>query len=64
MDSAFAEVIASCARAPRRGQAGTWITAEMQQAYQALRDLTNAAWFADPEAWSAIGYPGPQAVQV
>jgi len=31
-----------------------------QQAYHALRDLTNAAWFSDPEAWVAIGYPGPQ----
>lgn len=30
-----------------------------QQAYHALRDLTNAAWFAAPEAWEAIGYPGP-----
>jgi hypothetical protein len=33
-----------------------------QQAYHALRDLTNAAWFADPSSWPAIGYPGPQAV--
>ena len=33
-----------------------------QQVYHALRDLTNAAWFADAAAWSAIGYPGPRAV--
>jgi len=30
-----------------------------QQVYHALRDLTNAAWFADPGAWPGIGYPGP-----
>lgn len=29
------------------------------QAYQALRDLTAAAYFADPSAWSLLGYPGP-----
>ncbi len=33
-----------------------------QQAYHALRDLTNAAWFSDPEAWTAIGYPGPRTI--
>lgn len=33
-----------------------------EQAYHALRDLTNAAWFSDPESWVAIGYPGPQSV--
>ncbi|MFY9514540.1 MAG: hypothetical protein WAQ05_26535, partial [Rubrivivax sp.] len=33
-----------------------------QQVYHALRDLTNAAWFADAGAWAAIGYPGPMAV--
>lgn len=33
-----------------------------QQAYHALRDLTNAAYFADPSAWPAIGYPGPKAI--
>lgn len=31
-----------------------------QQAYQALRDLTNAAYYADPSAWSVLGYPGPR----
>jgi hypothetical protein len=30
-----------------------------QQVYHALRDLTNAAWYADPVAWGALGYPGP-----
>jgi hypothetical protein len=33
-----------------------------QQVYHALRDLTNAAWFADAAASSAIGYPGQRAV--
>lgn len=28
-------------------------------AYQALHDLTFAAWYADPSHWAAIGYPGP-----
>lgn len=31
-----------------------------QQAFHALRDLTNAAYFADPSTWPAIGYPGPR----
>ena len=30
-----------------------------QQAYHALRDLTNAAYFSDPAAWVHMGYPGP-----
>lgn len=30
-----------------------------QQVYHALRNLTNAAWFADRSSWAAIGYPGP-----
>ena len=38
-DTAFAQVVAGCA-APRRGQSGgTWITAEMQQAYATLHRL-------------------------
>lgn len=31
-----------------------------QQAYHALRDLTNAAYFADASAWPAMGYAGPK----
>ncbi len=30
-----------------------------QQAYHALRDLTNAAYFSDATAWAYLGYPGP-----
>ena len=38
-DTAFAQVVTGCA-APRRGQSGgTWITAEMQQAYFTLHRL-------------------------
>lgn len=33
-----------------------------QQVYHALRDLTNAAWFADAGSWLALGYPGPVAI--
>ena len=30
-----------------------------QQTYHALRDLTNAAFYADAQAWKLMGYPGP-----
>ena len=33
-----------------------------QQAYHALRDLTNAAYYADASVWPSIGYPGPRAL--
>lgn len=33
-----------------------------QQVFHALRDLTNAAYFADAGTWSAIGYPGQRPV--
>jgi hypothetical protein len=29
-----------------------------RQIYQALRDLTNAAYYADPSTWPLLGYPG------
>lgn len=29
-----------------------------QQAFHALRDITNASYFADPSTWPAMGYPG------
>ncbi len=38
-DTAFAEVVAHCAGTPRPGQPGTWITAEMQEAYGRLHEL-------------------------
>lgn len=38
-DTAFADVIAACAGTGRPGQAGTWITPEMQSAYERLHHL-------------------------
>ena len=31
-----------------------------QQAFHALRDISNGAYFADESTWRAIGYPGPR----
>ena len=36
--------------------------ATRQQVYHALRDLTNAAYFADASAWGQMGYPGPRTI--
>jgi leucyl/phenylalanyl-tRNA--protein transferase len=48
-DRAFASVIQSCATIPRKGQTGTWITTEMQEAYIYLHQLGIAhsveSWF-------------------
>lgn len=52
IDAAFDEVIAACRSAVRPGQAGTWITAEMQAAYCALH---RAGYAHSVEAWSADG---------
>ena len=41
-NKAFAEVIEHCAMMKREGQAGTWITDEMLEAYQRLHDLGHA----------------------
>ena len=41
-DTAFAEVIEACARMPRPGQDGTWITDEMLAAYLRLHRLGHA----------------------
>jgi leucyl/phenylalanyl-tRNA--protein transferase len=42
LDTCFAEVISGCAVVPRHGQAGTWISDEMQAAYIALYELGHA----------------------
>jgi len=47
-DSAFAKVISACAATPRAGQGGTWITAEMIEAYVAMHRLGYAH---SVEAW-------------
>ena len=49
MDRAFGEVIRACARVPRPGQPGTWITPEMILAYHRLHELGFAH---SVEAWS------------
>lgn len=48
-DTAFARVIAACAKVPRPGQDGTWITDEMQQAYVTLHRMGFAH---SVEAWA------------
>jgi len=48
MDTAFEEVIASCAQTPRRDQDGTWITTAMQDAYI---DLHRNGWAHSVEVW-------------
>jgi leucyl/phenylalanyl-tRNA---protein transferase len=48
LDTAFADVIAACAKAPRPGMPGTWITPEMQKAYIELHRLGLAH---SVEAW-------------
>jgi leucyl/phenylalanyl-tRNA---protein transferase len=41
-DTAFDAVIDACARIPRHGQRGTWITADMREAYRRLHRLGHA----------------------
>jgi hypothetical protein len=37
---------------------------ELQRsAYDALHQLTLSAWYANPRAWPAIGYPGPPRIE-
>ncbi|NJD35571.1 MAG: leucyl/phenylalanyl-tRNA--protein transferase [Betaproteobacteria bacterium] len=59
LDTAFDEVIQACAGTPRDGQAGTWITTEMQQAYRALHRLGYAhsveTWIAGKLAGGLYG---------
>jgi len=50
MDTAFEAVIRSCASVPRPGSSGTWLTAEMIEAYRALHELGYAHAC---EAWQA-----------
>jgi leucyl/phenylalanyl-tRNA--protein transferase len=48
LDSAFREVISACSSTPRPGQRGTWITADMVDAYVRLFELGYAH---SVEAW-------------
>ncbi len=58
-DHAFEEVIQACAVVPREAQNGTWITAEMQEAYINLHGLGYAhsveAWFGGKLAGGLYG---------
>lgn len=47
-NKAFEEVIANCAKTPRKDQPGTWITKEMQDAYINLHQL---GWAHSVEIW-------------
>jgi len=55
VDSAFDEVVDQCARVPRNGQNGTWITPEMSAAYRHLHLLGYAH---SVEAWGDSGLVG------
>ena len=55
VDTAFAKVVEACARVPRPGQDGTWITDEMQAAYRTLHRLGHAH---SVEAWSGDALVG------
>ena len=35
----------------------------LRSAYAALHQLIFAAWYADPRAWAATGYPGPPSLE-
>ena len=48
VNKAFTEVILNCGRQKRKGQDGTWITAEIEEAYTALHRLGHAV---SVEAW-------------
>ncbi len=52
LDTAFAEVIRACKEAQRPNQPGTWITDEMERAYNALHALGHAH---SAEAWDRDG---------
>jgi leucyl/phenylalanyl-tRNA--protein transferase len=47
-DTAFGDVVRACARAPRPGQDGTWITEAMQRAYT---ELHTRGYAHSAEAW-------------
>jgi len=48
IDTAFEKVIKNCAKTPRKGEKGTWITHEMKNAYI---DLHEAGFAHSAEAW-------------
>ncbi len=48
IDTAFAQVIKHCAKTPRKGEDGTWITRDMRNAYTRLHE---AGFAHSAEAW-------------
>ncbi|WP_347373349.1 leucyl/phenylalanyl-tRNA--protein transferase [Aequorivita sp. Q41] len=60
----FAEVIKFCASVPRKGEAGTWITSEMQAAYISLHKAAHAisveVWENDKLVGGLYGVDLPQ----
>lgn len=60
----FSEVIKNCATVPRKGEAGTWITKEMQEAYIALHKVGHAisveVWEKDKLVGGLYGINLPQ----
>jgi leucyl/phenylalanyl-tRNA---protein transferase len=48
IDKAFEKVIANCSHTPRKGEAGTWITREMKNAYIRLHE---AGYAHSAETW-------------
>ncbi len=48
LNTSFSQVIQECAKAPRRGQSGTWITSEMLNAYEKLFERGHILCF---ECW-------------
>lgn len=48
LDTAFHRVVHRCAKVPRRGEAGTWITSDIANAYAGLHELGFAH---SAEAW-------------
>lgn len=59
LDQNFASVMRACATVPRRGQRGTWITQEMQEAYLRLHQMGIAhsveTWIDDKLAGGLYG---------
>jgi leucyl/phenylalanyl-tRNA--protein transferase len=55
VNTAFEEVIRSCAGIRRKGQSGTWITREMTEAYIRLH---HAGYAHSVEAWDSDGLAG------
>jgi hypothetical protein len=43
-----------------RWRTNRWLL--LRSAYDGLHQLVLAAWYGNPRAWPAIGYPGPPAI--